>query len=167
MTGFEYKVVPAPQRGLKAKGVKGTPARFANALETVMNELGAQGWEYLRSDTLPVEERQGLWGKTTNFQNMLVFRRSLIAPADETAIAPAMIEGQSEDEQDETAQEPEPTSQDPSQDTDFVDADAVDIDTRVSDTLNAAPAFARAGPTAPTSDTDANDADKDANRPAE
>ena len=41
MTGFEYKVVPAPMRGLKGKGIKGTPARFANALQSVMNELGA------------------------------------------------------------------------------------------------------------------------------
>jgi len=77
MAVFEYKVVPAPTRGLKAKGVKGTPARFAYALETVMNELGVEGWEYQRTDTLPVEERQGLTGKTSSFQNMLVFRRTV------------------------------------------------------------------------------------------
>ena len=34
----EYKVVPAPMKGMKAKGVKGTPARFAHALEVLMNE---------------------------------------------------------------------------------------------------------------------------------
>jgi hypothetical protein len=50
MTGFEYKVIPAPLRGLKGKGIKGTPARFANALQLVMNDLGAQGWEYQRKD---------------------------------------------------------------------------------------------------------------------
>jgi hypothetical protein len=44
MSGFEYRVVPAPMRGLKARGVKGTPARFANALQTVMNDLGVEGW---------------------------------------------------------------------------------------------------------------------------
>lgn len=94
MTGFEYKVVPAPMRGLKAKGVKGTPARFANALETLMNELGAEGWEYQRTDTLPVEERQGLTGKTTNFQNMLVFRRALVEAEVETPEVTALIEDQ-------------------------------------------------------------------------
>lgn len=77
MPKFEYKVVPAPVRGEKAKGLKGTQARFAHALSTLMNELGAEGWEYQRADTLPCEERQGLTGKTTTFQNMLVFRRPL------------------------------------------------------------------------------------------
>lgn len=96
MTGFEYKVVPAPVRGLKAKGVKGTQARFANALQTVMNELGAEGWEYQRTDTLPVEERQGLTGKTTSFQNMLVFRRVLVAEVEEAAEVAALIEDQTE-----------------------------------------------------------------------
>jgi len=85
MSGFEYKVVPAPERGLKAKGIKGTPARFAHALETVMNEMGAEGWEYQRTDTLPVQERQGLRGTSTSFQNMLVFRRPLAAGG---AVAP-------------------------------------------------------------------------------
>lgn len=73
---YEYKVVPAPTRGLKAKGVKTPEDRFANALETAMNELASDGWEYLRTDTLPSEQREGLMGKTTVFQNMLVFRRA-------------------------------------------------------------------------------------------
>lgn len=75
MTHYEYKVVPAPSKGLKAKGVKTNQDRFANALEAAMNEMGAQGWEYQRADTLPSEERSGLTGRTTTFQHMLVFRR--------------------------------------------------------------------------------------------
>lgn len=77
MQNYEYKVEPAPKRGLKAKGLKTGEARFANALQQMMNEFGAEGWEYQRTDTLPLEERQGLTGKTTSFQNMLVFRRPL------------------------------------------------------------------------------------------
>jgi len=77
MPRFEYKVVPAPKKGVKAKGVRATEDRFANALEGVMNKLGAEGWDYLRTDTLPCEERVGLTGRTTNYQNMLVFRRVL------------------------------------------------------------------------------------------
>ena len=73
---YEYKVVPAPPRGLKAKGVKTAEDRFAHALETQMNELAAEGWEYLRTDTLPSEQREGLMSKTTVYQNMLVFRRT-------------------------------------------------------------------------------------------
>lgn len=77
---YEYKVVPAPARGLKAKGVKTAEDRFALALQTSMNELAADGWEYLRADTLPCEQREGLMSKTTVYQNMLVFRRVKAAP---------------------------------------------------------------------------------------
>lgn len=94
MTTFEYKVVPAPVRGLKGRGVKGTQARFANALQTVMNEMDAQGWEYQRTDTLPVAERRGLTGKSTSFQNMLVFRRTVEAQVADDAAVAALIEDQ-------------------------------------------------------------------------
>ncbi|WP_456388642.1 DUF4177 domain-containing protein [Profundibacter sp.] len=89
MQNYEYKVVPAPKRGLKGKGIKGTDARFANAMMTVMNELGAEGWEYQRSDTLPCEERTGLRGRSTTFQNMLVFRREVLVEAEDIKAAPA------------------------------------------------------------------------------
>ncbi|WP_457650300.1 DUF4177 domain-containing protein [Profundibacter sp.] len=88
MPNFEYKVVPAPKKGLKGKGIKGAEEKFANALATVMNELGAGGWEYQRSDTLPCEERSGLRGKTTTFHNVLVFRRRVAAKAETTAPKP-------------------------------------------------------------------------------
>ena len=86
MLVFEYKVIPAPRRGDKARGAKTTADRFAAALTQVMNDLGRDGWEYLRSDTLPCEERVGLTGKATAFQHMLVFRRTLqTAPLAEPA----------------------------------------------------------------------------------
>ncbi|MGI3184843.1 DUF4177 domain-containing protein [Nioella aestuarii] len=77
MTRFEYKVVPAPNRGLKAKGVKRAEDRFALALSTLMNELGAEGWDYVRADILPTEERSGIASKQTVYHNMLIFRRVL------------------------------------------------------------------------------------------
>ncbi len=77
MSRFEYKVVPAPKKGLRVKGARSAEARFAAALMEIMNELGAEGWEYQRSDTLPCEMRQGLSRKTTVFQNLLVFRREI------------------------------------------------------------------------------------------
>lgn len=103
MTQYEYKVVPAPAQGMKAKGIKTPQDRFANALETTMNALAAKGWEYLRADTLPCEKRSGLTGKTTTFQHMLVFRRTveqeaptlpIVAPIDTTE--PARSEEQAE-----------------------------------------------------------------------
>ena len=77
MPRYEYKVVPAPKKPGKIKGIKGTDNKFAAELAGLMNTYGAEGWEYQRTDTLPCEERQGLTGRTTTFQNMLVFRRSL------------------------------------------------------------------------------------------
>ena len=79
MTSYEYVVVPAPKKAPKVKAAKTPEARFAHALTEVMNAYGAEGWEYLRSDTLPCEERSGFTGTKTVFQNMLVFRRVIEA----------------------------------------------------------------------------------------
>jgi hypothetical protein len=87
MQKFEYKVMPAPKRGEKTRGVKSTEDRFAFALTQLMNTLGAEGWEYLRADTLPCDERAGLTGTRTTYQNMLVFRRTLAAT---DTVAPAL-----------------------------------------------------------------------------
>ncbi|WP_233193035.1 DUF4177 domain-containing protein [Acidimangrovimonas sediminis] len=85
-TRYEYKVVPAPRRGEKARGAKQTEDRFAHALASLMNRMGRDGWDYLRAETLPCEERSGLTGRTTTFQNMLVFRRVI---EDEGRAAPS------------------------------------------------------------------------------
>lgn len=77
MSGFEYKVVAAPVRGMKAKGVKTPEARFAYMLETVMNDYAAEGWEYVRADTLPATERAGLTSTQTVWRHVLVFRRDV------------------------------------------------------------------------------------------
>ena len=42
MKVYEYKVVPAPTKGTKAKGVKGPEARFSLSVETLLNEV----WGY-------------------------------------------------------------------------------------------------------------------------
>ncbi|MEM7520055.1 MAG: DUF4177 domain-containing protein [Pseudomonadota bacterium] len=97
MPRYEYKVVPAPTKGLKARGVKGTEARFSFAIETLMNDLAAEGWEYQRAETLPSVERSGLTGSTTEWRNLLVFRRAepteafapeLLPPPDPLETAP-------------------------------------------------------------------------------
>ncbi len=87
MPRYEYKVIPAPQKGAKAKGVKTPEGRFATSVEQVLNEMGQQGWEYQRAELLPSEERSGLTGSTTNWRNVLVFRRVIEAEATE-AVAP-------------------------------------------------------------------------------
>lgn len=89
MQRYEYKVMPAPRRAEKVKGAKTTEERFSIALSAVMNALGAEGWDYVRADTLPCDERAGLTGGTkTSFQTVLIFRRALAQPvAEPLAIA--------------------------------------------------------------------------------
>ena len=81
MRKFEYKAIPAPRQGTKSRGVKATDDRFALSLTDALNEMAADGWEYVRAETLPCDERKGLTGTQTNYQNILVFRR-LEASAD-------------------------------------------------------------------------------------
>ncbi len=75
MSRYEYKVVPAPTKGLKGKGIKGAEARFSHAIQELMNGLSGYGWEYQRAETLPSIERSGLTSSTTEWRNILVFRR--------------------------------------------------------------------------------------------
>lgn len=75
---FEYKVIPAPRKPVRAKGAKGTTERFAVGLQGLMNELGAEGWSYLRAETLPVDERHGILRKPVEeFHTVLIFARPL------------------------------------------------------------------------------------------
>jgi hypothetical protein len=76
---YEYKIVPAPTKGVRKRGMKTHEARFATALEDLFNDLAGEGWEYLRSDAFPSEERKGLTGTRTVTRHMLIFRRSLDA----------------------------------------------------------------------------------------
>lgn len=75
MTQFEYKVVPAPTKGQKARGLRRPEEKFAFSIQEIMNEMALDGWEYQRSETLPHEERTGLTGVSTTFRSVLVFRR--------------------------------------------------------------------------------------------
>ena len=77
MTRYEFKVIPAPRRGEKSRDAKTTEDRFALALTNLMNQMGREGWDYVRADTLPCDERAGFTGMRTTEQNMLVFRRVL------------------------------------------------------------------------------------------
>jgi len=88
MQAFEYKVVPAPTRGEKARGLKTGAEKFAYALTQAINAMADEGWEYCRAETLPSEERTGLTSKTTVYHNLLVFRRPALAGRPARAAAP-------------------------------------------------------------------------------
>lgn len=103
---YEYKVLPAPTKGIKAAGVKGPAQRFAHALEAAMNEVAADGFEYHRSDILPSEERQGLTSSQTIYRSVLVFRRPLTAPLAD--LAPVAEDDSASDHSEAPAPPPDP-----------------------------------------------------------
>lgn len=90
MPRYEYKLVPAPVRAVRHKGLKAA-ANFAATLEDVLNEMAAEGWVYLRADILPEEVRSGIASKATTYRTLLVFQRPRVADASATrgAAAPA------------------------------------------------------------------------------
>ena len=78
MQSYEYRVVPAPRRPARVKGLRKPQERFARTVEGEMNRLAQDGWEFVRSDTLPCEQKQGWFSRpVTVFETMLVFRRPL------------------------------------------------------------------------------------------
>lgn len=92
MTQYDYKVVPAPAKGSKAKGIKTAEGRFAHSVEAVLNQMASEGWEYQRAELLPSEERAGLTGSTTKWRNVLIFRKKIAVvgePAPQVMAAPA------------------------------------------------------------------------------
>lgn len=99
MQHYEYTVIPAPDRGSRAKGGKTPADRYAAALAGVLNQMAEDGWDYVRAETLPSDERSGIASRQTLWHNVLVFRRSLAAEA-VVAPAPAAV-----------AREPEPAAE--------------------------------------------------------
>lgn len=90
---YEYSVIPAPARGDKAKGAKTPVDRFALSLTAELNRMAAEGWDYVRAETLPSEERSGLAGRSTVYHNVLVFRRATGGSASAAAPAPTAAAG--------------------------------------------------------------------------
>ena len=116
MPRYEYKVVPAPTKGIKGKGVRGAEAKFSFAVQELMNGMAGYGWEYQRAETLPSIERSGLTGTTTEWRNVLVFRRLREGDASEfqPELLPApMAEPEDEDQALEMPFENEDTDNDP------------------------------------------------------
>lgn len=77
MTRYEYTAIPAPFRTEKSKDNTPASDRFAANLTAELNRMAADGWEYIRADVLPSEERSGLTSKTTVYHNLLIFRKEV------------------------------------------------------------------------------------------
>ena len=83
MSHYDYKVVPAPKRAKKVKGVRAAEELFALTLTEAINEVARQGWEYVRAEHMPAEASRG-WFRSAlaGEQTVLVFRRprELLSP---------------------------------------------------------------------------------------
>ena len=91
---YDYKTVAAPRRPGKFKGIKG-PDAFARTIEEAISAEAGAGWEYLRADTLPCEEKPGFFSRRqTVLHTILIFRRArahAVDPVDEPAFAPQAV----------------------------------------------------------------------------
>lgn len=85
---YEYKVIPAPERADRIKGLKRPEDRFAHKVEEVLNDMAAAGWSFLRAESLPGEERRLLRSQSM-VHNILVFYRE-IGSDEQTDAAPSV-----------------------------------------------------------------------------
>ena len=75
---FEYKTIGAPEKGKRKRGLRSQSDRVAAAFDEILQDEAVDGWEYQRTDLLPVIERSGWFGKGHEVHRaVMVFRRPL------------------------------------------------------------------------------------------
>ena len=85
---FEYKAIGAPEKATRKRGLRSQSDRVALAFEEILQAEAVDGWEYLRTDLLPVTERAGWFGRGHEVHRaVMVFRRPLdrVAPVESEA----------------------------------------------------------------------------------
>lgn len=88
---FEYKAVAGPERGKRQRGCRTVSDRVAAAMEEIIRTEAVGGWEYLRTDLVAVEERDGWLSRRRAMHcSVLVFRRPLAAGEDDMPPAPGV-----------------------------------------------------------------------------
>lgn len=77
-TEYEFKMIQLPQTFVLKQD---TGKEIAAYLEALSKELGAQGWEFQRIDSVGVQVQPGCMGmltgvkQTMNYYNVVTFRR--------------------------------------------------------------------------------------------
>lgn len=90
---YEYKCVGAPEEPRRQRGVRAWSDRVALAMQEVIAAEAVDGWEYLRTDILPVEEKDGFFSRARRVNRaVLIFRREIgDAPRSRPAERPGAI----------------------------------------------------------------------------
>ena len=75
---YEYKCIGAPERPRRSRRAKTGSDRLARAMEKIMKDEAVNGWEYMRTDLVPVTEKGGFLSRPQEVHRaVLVFRRDL------------------------------------------------------------------------------------------
>lgn len=75
---YEYKCIAAPEKARRRRGAKTRTDRVALAIEEILQAECKGGWEYLRADLIPVEEKNGIFSRTQEVHRaILIFRRAV------------------------------------------------------------------------------------------
>jgi hypothetical protein len=102
---FEYKCVGGPERPKRQRGISRSE-RVALAMQEIIRAEAVDGWEYLRTDLVPVEEKAGLFSRTHEVHRaVLVFRRESGAAR---LARPTLTRGFAPDPEPPVPLEPEP-----------------------------------------------------------
>lgn len=73
---IEYKTVGAPERCKRRKGAKTRSDRVAAAVQDILTAEAKDGWTYLRTDLIPVEESSGWFGRAREVHRaVMIFQR--------------------------------------------------------------------------------------------
>lgn len=87
----EYKCIGAPERPKRKRGMKTRSDRVAGAMQDIIATEAVDGWEYLRTDLIPVEEKAGLFGRVREVHRaVLIFHRGHVSVQTQPVLMPAI-----------------------------------------------------------------------------
>ncbi|MEL7183395.1 MAG: hypothetical protein AAFY65_12880 [Pseudomonadota bacterium] len=88
---YEYEVIPAPHKPERRPGLKTDAERMAFAMALIINQMADDDWEYIRCDTLPVDNTTSITGTESKSQTLLVFRRPFVLAQPPKRDAPLVL----------------------------------------------------------------------------
>lgn len=86
MSGYEFQVVPAPERVRKLTDLTKDQDKFCATVTDILTDMGLAGWEFVGAETLPYHSRRMFIFSRTEQKTCLVFRREI-----ERAIKPKRV----------------------------------------------------------------------------
>ena len=76
--GYEYKCVAAPEKAKRHRDARTKTERAALALQDLINEHAVDGWDFVRTDLVPISEGGWLGRSQEVHRAVLIFRREIL-----------------------------------------------------------------------------------------